>query len=123
MQDRLLVGDQSSIEISQVDDRHLFRFELLRLGVGAESNREKTYFAIGADLAIRYYVLYSRELVEEFGKFLDTLDKRTYNPRSWTMKNATLPIALARWRKVMMEYQAMSGWDLGVAVAPVDSLA
>ncbi len=25
------------------------------------------YFAIGADLAIRYYVLYSRELVDEFG--------------------------------------------------------
>ncbi|MBL6975709.1 MAG: KamA family protein [Deltaproteobacteria bacterium] len=25
------------------------------------------YFAVGADLAIRYYVLYSRELVEEFG--------------------------------------------------------
>ena len=28
------------------------------------------YFAVGADLAIRYYVLYSRQLVEEFGKIL-----------------------------------------------------
>ncbi len=28
------------------------------------------YFAVGADLAIRYYVLYSRQLVDEFGKIL-----------------------------------------------------
>jgi hypothetical protein len=26
------------------------------------------YFAIGADLAIRYYILYSQQLVDEFGK-------------------------------------------------------
>ncbi len=28
------------------------------------------YFAVGADLAIRYYVLYSKELVEEFGNIV-----------------------------------------------------
>ncbi len=28
------------------------------------------YFAVGADLAIRYYLLYSRQLVEEFGKIV-----------------------------------------------------
>jgi len=28
------------------------------------------YFAVGADLAIRYYVLYSKQLVEEFGKIV-----------------------------------------------------
>jgi len=28
------------------------------------------YFAVGADLAIRYYVLYSRQLVDEFGKIV-----------------------------------------------------
>jgi lysine 2,3-aminomutase len=28
------------------------------------------YFAVGADLAIRYYVLYSRQLVEEFGSIV-----------------------------------------------------
>jgi lysine 2,3-aminomutase len=28
------------------------------------------YFAVGADLAIRYYVLYSRQLVEEFGNIV-----------------------------------------------------
>jgi lysine 2,3-aminomutase len=28
------------------------------------------YFAVGADLAIRYYILYSRQLVEEFGKIV-----------------------------------------------------
>lgn len=28
------------------------------------------YFAVGADLAIRYYILYSQQLVEEFGKIV-----------------------------------------------------
>jgi lysine 2,3-aminomutase len=29
------------------------------------------YFAVGADLAIRHYVLYSKQLVDEFGKIVD----------------------------------------------------
>ena len=28
------------------------------------------YFAVGADLAIRYYILYSKQLVEEFGNIV-----------------------------------------------------
>jgi lysine 2,3-aminomutase len=34
------------------------------------------YFAIGADLAIRYYILYSQQLVAEFGKIV-AWEKRT----------------------------------------------
>jgi hypothetical protein len=54
-------------------------------------------------------------LVEEFGKFLQTLDTRTYNPRAWTLKNATQEIAAQRWRRVMVDFQSMSGWDLGLS--------
>ena len=56
-------------------------------------------------------------LVEEFGKFLQTLDTSTYNPRAWTLENATLEIANERWRKAMGAFQSMSGWDLGVSPA------
>jgi hypothetical protein len=52
-------------------------------------------------------------LVEEFGKFLETLDTRAYNPRAWTLANATREIAVQGWRKAMTSFQSMSGWDLG----------
>ena len=46
MQHRLLVGHQAGVEVSQIDGRHLFRFQLLRLGVRAERDRDQTDFAI-----------------------------------------------------------------------------
>lgn len=50
------------------------------------------YFAIGADLAIRYYVLYSRELVEEFGTIVawekeDTIEPGKPNAAGWLLPN------------------------------------
>lgn len=48
------------------------------------------YFAIGADLAIRYYVLYSKELVEEFGHIVawekeDTVEPGKPNAAGWLL--------------------------------------
>lgn len=48
------------------------------------------YFAIGADLAIRHYVLYSKELVEEFGHIVawekeDTVEPGKPNAAGWLL--------------------------------------
>lgn len=48
------------------------------------------YFAIGADLAIRHYVLYSKELVEEFGQIVawekeDTVEPGKPNAAGWLL--------------------------------------
>jgi len=48
------------------------------------------YFAIGADLAIRYYILYSRQLVDEFGSIKawekeDTVEPGKPNAAGWIL--------------------------------------
>ncbi|MCF8346188.1 MAG: KamA family protein [Bacteroidales bacterium] len=48
------------------------------------------YFAVGADLAIRYYILYSRKLVEEFGHIVawekeDTVKPGKPNAAGWIL--------------------------------------
>lgn len=48
------------------------------------------YFAIGADLAIRYYILYSKQLVEEFGHIKawekeDTVEPGKPNAAGWIL--------------------------------------
>jgi lysine 2,3-aminomutase len=48
------------------------------------------YFAVGADLAIRYYILYSRQLVEEFGKIVawekeDQVEAGKPNAAGWIL--------------------------------------
>ncbi len=48
------------------------------------------YFAVGADLAIRYYVLYSKQLVEEFGKIVawekeDLVEPGLPNAAGWLL--------------------------------------
>jgi lysine 2,3-aminomutase len=48
------------------------------------------YFAIGADLAIRYYVLYSKQLVDEFGKIVawekeDLVEPGKPNAAGWIL--------------------------------------
>ncbi len=48
------------------------------------------YFAIGADLAIRYYVIYSQKLVDEFGHILawekeDTVEPGKPNAAGWIL--------------------------------------
>jgi len=51
------------------------------------------YFAIGADLAIRYYVLYSQELVDEFGHIVawekeDKVEPGKPNAAGWLLPTA-----------------------------------
>lgn len=48
------------------------------------------YFAVGADLAIRYYILYSRQLVEEFGRIVawekeDQVEEGKPNAAGWIL--------------------------------------
>ena len=48
------------------------------------------YFAVGADLAIRYYILYSKQLVEEFGKIVawekeDQVEAGKPNAAGWIL--------------------------------------
>jgi len=48
------------------------------------------YFAVGADLAIRYYILYSRQLVEEFGRIVawekeDQVEAGKPNAAGWLL--------------------------------------
>ncbi|MCP4309882.1 MAG: KamA family protein [Bacteroidetes bacterium] len=48
------------------------------------------YFSVGADLAIRYYILYSQQLVEEFGKIVawekeDQLEDGKPNAAGWIL--------------------------------------
>ncbi len=52
------------------------------------------YFAVGADLAIRYYVLYSKQLVEEFGHIVawekeDKVKPGEPNAAGWLLPNQT----------------------------------
>ena len=48
------------------------------------------YFAVGADLAIRYYILYSKQLVDEFGKIVaweleDKVEEGKPNAAGWML--------------------------------------
>lgn len=49
-------------------------------------------------------------LVEEVGKFLESLETRAYNPRQWVLDHGTLDISRAKWREVMDDFEEMSGW-------------
>jgi hypothetical protein len=46
--------------------------------------------------------------------FLDGLSSRTYNPRRWTMDNATPTAHRAAWLQVMEDFSSRSGWDLSL---------
>ena len=54
------------------------------------------------------------ELHREVAAFLDTLGSRHYHPREWVLEHATLALAEAGWRRVMLDFQGASGWDLGL---------
>jgi len=51
-------------------------------------------------------------MVQTVKTFLDGLCTRTYNPRRWTMENATPTAHIAAWRRVMEDFSTRSGWNL-----------
>lgn len=53
-------------------------------------------------------------LIQSVGAFLEALSSRDWNPRRWSMENATPAVHRDGWRKVMMDFQRMSEWDLGL---------
>ena len=81
-----------------------------RVGLFRDRNRPADPFIVEVDDAYG-----SRDrLVKAFSEFLATLDSREYAPRRWTLEHATLDVAAAAWRQVMLDYQTRSGWDLGL---------
>ncbi|HTL05483.1 MAG TPA: hypothetical protein VL241_07015 [Gemmatimonadales bacterium] len=53
-------------------------------------------------------------LETEIAAFLASLAAHEYHPRPWVLAHATLEIAERGWLWVMREFQARSGWDLGL---------
>lgn len=50
----------------------------------------------------------------EVGAFLESLATRAYHPRAWVQAHAGLEQAESGWLRVMRDFQAQSGWDLGL---------
>ncbi len=53
-------------------------------------------------------------LLAEAGRFLESLASREYRPREWVLANATPDRAIAGWRAALADFEALSGWDLGL---------
>jgi hypothetical protein len=51
-------------------------------------------------------------MVETVKTFLDGLATHTYEPRRWTLANATPQAHVAAWRTVMTDFAQRSGWNL-----------
>jgi len=54
----------------------------------------------------------SDRMVSEVAGFLDSLSTRTYQPRNWSLQNATQAANVAGWRKAMAILSERSGWQL-----------
>ncbi len=49
------------------------------------------YFAIGADLAIRYYVVYSKQLIDEYGHIVAWEKEDKVEPENPMLQDGFLP--------------------------------
>jgi glycosyltransferase involved in cell wall biosynthesis len=52
-------------------------------------------------------------LISVVDSFLRSLDSQARNPRAWILAHATPAVSIEGWRRVMMDFQKMSGWSLG----------
>jgi len=78
------------------------------VGLMQDRNRPRDIYLIDTDKAYKN----RDQLIEETGLFLDSLDKRNYNPREWVINNAIASISHKKWQKTMIEFQKLSGWSL-----------
>ena len=60
-------------------------------------------------------------LIGRVAAFLNGIDDRVWNPRAWVLADASLATAAAGWRRVIADFEEMSGWNLtsGRAMAGV----
>jgi len=65
-------------------------------------------FRVDADRVYRD----KRELFTAFDEFSHSLETRTYQPRAWTLANASPDVHREGWRLVVSDFAAMSGWNL-----------
>lgn len=49
-------------------------------------------------------------LVERVGTFLRSLDERGPHPRDWVLAHANVVRSVARWRRVITDFEELSGW-------------
>ncbi|HIA03841.1 MAG TPA: hypothetical protein EYN06_06345 [Myxococcales bacterium] len=52
------------------------------------------------------------QLIKEAGAFLDSLASRTYEPRRWTMQNATPSVHIAAWATVLRDFNSRYNFGL-----------
>lgn len=84
-----------------------------RVGLLRDSNRPTEIYDVDAE---EMYTSPAR-LIEEAGRFIETLETRAYRPREWVVRNATLEIARDSWQRVMLDYR-----ELGPAASgPVET--
>jgi hypothetical protein len=76
-----------------------------RVGLMQDENRPEDVFVVD----VKDVFSGRGKLFARFREFLATLDQRSYNPRAWTMSNATLEIAIERWKEAIRDYGKMAG--------------
>lgn len=76
-----------------------------RVGLMRDRNRPSDVYVIDRDVAYRDPV----RLRAEVGRFLGTLETRTYNPRAWVLANATMKHSYEGWKAVMADFQRRFG--------------
>ena len=52
------------------------------------------------------------QLVERMATFLASLDERDWSPRDWVIAHASPERSVEGWRRVMADFEEMSGWRL-----------
>ena len=74
------------------------------VGLMRDSNRPSEVYLVDPDeiYGIRKY------LIEQVGAFLESLESKTYNPRAWILENAIPEVSLAKWIRVMTQFEQIS---------------
>ncbi len=49
-------------------------------------------------------------LVGRVAAFLNGIDDRQWHPRAWVIAHANLATSAAGWRRVIADFEEMSGW-------------
>ena len=77
-----------------------------KVGLMQDENRPHDVFVIEPEEAFGN----ADALVSRTREFLQSLDTRSYNPRAWSLANASPEVAVNGWREAMKSFYAMSGW-------------
>ena len=81
-----------------------------KVGLMQDRNRPTDVYLVDTDK------MYNQRdyLTGEVRSFLKSINNRTYNPRTWIIENAIAQVSQKKWNQVMIHFQHMSGWELGL---------